>query len=680
VHRRRRLAGGRAHRPATTSLSLAVAAALTSIGAPARAVDVPLGDESLVLDISNTSQLSYRFDNRNDQSQNALVPLQQVDDFYGEWLNRLYVRSYYDAFSVGVRLDSAVYANKMTPEEVRAQIIGETGTADLDLETRFGRELHSRFNNVVYPSKLWVGFKHGGLDVTAGDFYLQLGRGLVFGVRKIDEVGIDTTVRGGKLRLQHDFGGASLEGVMFGGQLNPIRIDYPTGRILYGSGSPLFFGFPEAGDFRYFADDGDVEPTTDRGRPSYLEDNTIGGSLTLRTKRLQLGYNVAALMRQSNSDDFQRCTQLDGRPIEECVVENPTFQTPDASRARDRVFNMSQSLRLPPIEDVFDAYVEIAEQRQFQGRVISVNNDGSVAEREQEINGFAAYGNVNLRGGPLSTTFEVKHYRSFFPLGSNIDFATVGFAAPEFNVVNYSQPPTAESIFIETIGARDVCVTGGRGRADLRINEHAKLFGWLGRFASWSEVDPTNNFCSTEDKLQSNTWETTAGLELEFDKGTHYWTWLGGRFSDLETGTQPTPGVPGETEVVYREVSLRYDMQQHIAGDFSVSMLGRHRRRFDPKQSSKSWNEGENLLALNWNPHFAFIFGNEYQTRQGFAPTYFNGAIQYRSKDNTTWHGMLTDSVRLFVGQQRAALRCIAGVCRIFPAFEGGRFELVSRF
>jgi hypothetical protein len=36
--------------------------------------------------------------------------------------------------------------------------------------------------------------------------------------------------------------------------------------------------------------------------------------------------------------------------------------------------------------------------------------------------------------------------------------------------------------------------------------------------------------------------------------------------------------------------------------------------------------------------------------------------------------------VQLFVDQRRAALRCIAGICRVYPAYEGARLEVVSRF
>ena len=90
--------------------------------------------------------------------------------------------------------------------------------------------------------------------------------------------------------------------------------------------------------------------------------------------------------------------------------------------------------------------------------------------------------------------------------------------------------------------------------------------------------------------------------------------------------------------------------------------------------------EGQNLLALNYNPSFSFIFGFEHTTREGFPNTYFNGAIAYRAKSRERWYHKVFESVRMFIGQRRAALRCVGGVCRVFPAFEGARIEVVSRF
>jgi hypothetical protein len=676
----------------------------------ARAVDFEdVGGEPLTLDITNTSILGYHFDNRNvTTGPNALLPSQHVDDNYGDWFNQLYLRLYYWKMSLGVRLDSAVFFNTLDRQGAQDLVIAELGAPDLGLENDVSRELHARYSQLVYPAKLWIGFKHEGLDVTAGDFYQQLGRGLVFSVRKIDEAGIDTTVRGGKLEVKKAWEGFRIGASAFGGQLNPIRIDYPTGRILHGAGSPMFFAFPTVDDFLYYRA---VSPTSfelsrDRARPSYLEDNVAGANLTLGPREVQFEVNGAILLRQSNSEEQKRC--LEGVPtgdpraaedaVDLCNSQFVAFNEQDETRSHDQIRNFSGAVRVPPIEEVVDGYVELAGQQQTAGRVLTVDPG---VERQVDVWGYAVYANVNVRASILSFTLQGKHYRNFFPLAANIDLTSPGFGAPEYNIVNYSEPPTTESIYTEPIGAPDVCNTGGRARVDAKISDKLNIYGWGGHYVSFTEIDPnleaenpadpqSSRTCtpsgqnssgvSRTEARRTNTSDLASGAEIDLgDQGTHYWGWVGARFTDRAVATELV-GVGAESAVFYREGYVRYDFNQHLAGDFSLSAIGYHRRRYEPIQLSEAWWEGENLLALNWNPHLAFIFGYEYQTRPGLPDHYFNGAIQYRSQDDESWYGQLFDTVRVFAGQRRSALRCVGGVCRVYPAFEGARLELVSRF
>jgi len=50
---------------------------------------------------------------------------------------------------------------------------------------------------------------------------------------------------------------------------------------------------------------------------------------------------------------------------------------------------------------------------------------------------------------------------------------------------------------------------------------------------------------------------------------------------------------------------------------------------------------------------------------------FFNGQATYKLTSDS--------NVSLFVGQRRGALRCVSGVCRVFPAFEGARLDLTLR-
>lgn len=101
-------------------------------------------------------------------------------------------------------------------------------------------------------------------------------------------------------------------------------------------------------------------------------------------------------------------------------------------------------------------------------------------------------------------------------------------------------------------------------------------------------------------------------------------------------------------------------------------MAGFHRHRFKPEQKSTPWVEGENYLSLLYSPKLTAAFGYEYTTIFGEHKNFFNGQILYR---------YTTDKIiRVFAGQSRPALRCVSGVCRQFPAFEGAKVEAVLRF
>jgi hypothetical protein len=697
------------------TVAMCALAAAGAVSSDAWAVDIPdVGGETLTLDINNTTVVGYHFDNRN--STDGVVNKEfDNDDNYGEWLNRLYLRAYYWKFSLGVRLDSAVYFNTRDRDDTQQAVIDTLGAANLGRENSLNQDLHTRYSSLIYPAKLWIGFKHKRFEATLGDFYAHLGRGLVFSVRKIDEVGIDTTVRGAKLKwgVKSDDGFRFNVGA-FGGQLNPIRIDFPTGRVLHGNSSLLFFGFPLATDYEQFGGTGNPPPNefdvqTQRAKPSYLEDSVVGGNFSVGPKWAQFEGNTAFLFRQSgqllsprsNSEEQLICLNLGGT-VDDCSADNPSFDLQEESRLHDQIRNFSGAIKIPTVEDTFDVYVEVAGQQQTNGRVTGLEAVTNAPLSREDVFGYAVYGNFNFSVGPISATIEGKRYHNYVLLGSNVDNVDLVYGAPEYNLVNYSRPPNAESIYTEPIGSPDICGTGGKVRLDAALSDEFRVYGWGAHSVSFTEandqlesdnladpvgsrtftctpegIDPATGFDRTEQR-RTNTWDGAAGGEIDLQKGkTHYWGWIGARNTDREL---PFTSLAGTTTTFYRENYVRYDFNQHLAGSFSLSMLGYHRRRFEPEARTSPWHEGENLLALNWAPHFSFVFGYEYTTIPGSPPHYFNGGIQYRSKSTEHWYEQALDSVRVFVGQRREALRCVGGVCRVFPAFEGAKMELVSQF
>jgi hypothetical protein len=676
----------RLRRLAALPCSALLACLLTS--ARTLALETPnVGGKPILIDITNTAVVAYHFNNRNDAD---LTPITQVDDYYGEFLDRLNIQASWRRLRFGVRMDTALYFHTLDRDGVAALVKDQSPyiyehtapdtspRANANAKTNsFYDELHSRFLRAIYPSKLFLGYAQPGLDVTVGDFYVQLGRGLVFSVRKIDELAVDTTVRGVKAEFDRKVGSVQVGTMFFGGQMNPLRVDEATGRRLNGTGSPLFFAFPVAGALEHYDFIANGAPYSKilPAQASYYEDTAAGGKVDVATKWFTLGANAAGLYRK-----------------------HAEFTTTDPSKEHDRILNWSATLNAPNINKHGDLYVEVAGQAMRDGH-LSLGGK----QQQPDLNGYAAYASGSIISGPVSISLDGKYYHDFFPLAANIDPTTAGFGAPEFALVTYSQPPTAEPVYAEVVsgGSPEVCVAGGRGRVDYRFNRHTSLYAWLGRYASWSEIPyGLGSGCEMTAARQTNIWDTAAGFDLGFEKGkTHVKAWVGVRTSDLAS---PPPGAL--TDAFYHEGYVRYDMVFHLKGPFSLQFQGWHRHRYEPATPPPNlWTEGENYTALQWSPHLSVIFGYEYLAKGQCEPSrvatltqparaerefcnYVSGGLQWRS--STTWAekprakyvAQLFDTVNLFVGQRRPATRCVSGVCRQFPAFEGARLEVTSRF
>ena len=79
----------------------------------------------------------------------------------------------------------------------------------------------ARYESDVRPERVSLRYNAGSFELTAGDFQRQLGRGILLSIRKVDEVGLDLSLRGADVRWTpegHAFG-------VFAGVLNPSNLD-----------------------------------------------------------------------------------------------------------------------------------------------------------------------------------------------------------------------------------------------------------------------------------------------------------------------------------------------------------------------------------------------------------------------------------------------------------------------
>ena len=597
----------------SVALAWAVASGAAALLSPARA---DAGDGPSVA-VTETSIGVKHFDARGNEDPG--------DSGWGEWVNRLDVLIRGGRWTGGLRLDSALYWSR--PADA---------TADFP-----------RFHDEIYPAKLWLTYSTPGLEITAGDSYVQFGRGLTLSMRKIDELGIDTTVRGLKLQMQRDpFAVTAIAGFA-----NPSHIDEASGRSLFPAGDP---SLPVFGSDRLVG----AEIQAGRGLPVTMSTRAI------RFSRCAPYHNDAA--GNARTGFF---SDPGGVTFGSCGADDTTAwlsqlpQAPVSINAND-VTMIGQSIEVPSLGGHGKLYLEGATQYRH-----------SEADPGSDTSGNALYGALSLDGGPLTTTLEIKSNRNFYPVAAAVDLKR----APEFNVVTYSFVPPAETptILDTEFGYFNACVNGGRLRADVRANDSLLVYG-QGIFAD-TKTEQISGQCDSRGRtvsdspaaeVENRVWDGLTGFEWSFDDNlSHVFASGGVRQDDTAAG-----------EMFYRERHVEYSFVKYLGGPYSIELQGFHRLRMEHGQNldptnlavSRWWHEGENYVAFKVAPAWVFTQGFEYTTQLGYPSYYFSGAALYKFANGS--------NLRLFIGQQRAAFRCASGVCRFFPAFEGARAELTLRF
>jgi hypothetical protein len=252
-------------------------------------------------------------------------------------------------------------------------------------------------------------------------------------------------------------------------------------------------------------------------------------------------------------------------------------------------------------------------------------------------------------------------------LRANIDTSR----AREFAPVQYSTPPTTEDVWVDTeFEEFNTCVTGGRAKADVSTSRTNSVFAWVGRYDTWGESGVQGE-CRPSDDALNRVWDLAQGVDLATsDRRSHGNVVIGSRFD--QSGRPLTDATGLETDVFYRELYLRHDVVVGLAGDTSLQFQAWHRRRRQTLGGPETpWLQGQTVTALQLDAHWGFALGFEYDQNPAFPDTYLNGQVRYDFD---------VGNVVLFAGQRQGGLRCVSGVCRIFPPFEGVRLDVSFRF
>lgn len=640
-----------------------LALALLLLASQAHGLDTgPLAGEQAVVDVSESVSVVHNTDNRNSRRADVASA---IDDHWGMLNNRLDARASWKRWQLGLRVDSAWFYTSRTPTDVALSLLHmerrgvTTGTyseadADFFVQKFFqtGEELSDRFVNWTYPAKYNLTYASRDVEVTLGDTYAQFGRGLVLSARKEDELIGDNSIRGVRImgRLRHEDIRMQVTGLA--GTPNPLRIDTTSGRHL-GTTSRVRSGWAsvtEAGMPHMSSSSFVPEP-----RPNFAPDMLYG--LELEGKGRVLGLS------------------LFGTRLSRACVDATTGCEPlasDLARSAGVIDTAGIAANVPNLWSKGALYVEYAHQwmRGFRS--------GVGVEPRRGVEGSALYGSLNLYDGPLTLTVEGKHYRGFYPLRANIDIGK----AREFTPVQFSTPPTTMPVWNDTeFEGFNTCVTGGRAQLDGQLSKRHSLFGWVGRYDTWAESVAAGT-CNTSDDNRNSVWDIAQGTQLvSRDRRTHADASVGSRFDSTQRQLLDERGSP--TRVFYREVYTRYDVIVGLPGDNSLQFQGWHRRRRQTLGGPDTpWLQGLTVTAFQWGPKLNLAFGFEYDQNPAFPDVYFNGQVRYELGGPGSilpWKAG-PSSLALFVGQRQGGLRCVSGVCRVFPPFEGVRLDLSLGF
>lgn len=618
----------------------------------------PIAGQSAVVDVTESASVVYNTDNRNTRRADVASA---IDDEWGMVNNRVDVRANWKNWQLGLRIDSAWFYTSRSPADVALSLLemerggsapGQYSPDDaaffVQKYFQAGEEATDRFVHWTYPAKYNLTYSTPKLEVTVGDYYAQFGRGLVLSVRKDDELTGDNSIRGAKVTARARQDDIRFELTGLAGTPNPLRIDTTSGRHL-GTTPRLRSGWSsisEAGMPHMVS-----SPFLPQPRPNFAPDTIYGLEMAGKGKALGLSLFGTRLSRA-------------------CIASETGCQplASDLARSAGSIETVGVAANLPSLASKGALYLEYAHQwmREFRA--------GAGVEPRPPVQGDALYGSLNVYDGPLTLTLEGKHYRAFYPLRANVDIGK----AREFTPIQFSTPPTTMPVWNDTeFEGFNTCVTGGRALLDGRLSKRHGLFGWVGRYDTWAESVAAGT-CDTRDDNRNSVWDFAQGTRLASrNRRSHADASVGARFDSTERRLLDERGSP--THVFYREVYTRYDVVVALTGNNSIQFQGWHRRRRQTLGGPDTpWLQGITVTALQWGPKLNLAFGFEYDQNPAFPDLYFNGQLRYDlgGADSLLPWRAGPSSLALFAGQRQGGLRCVSGVCRVFPPFEGVRLDL----
>jgi hypothetical protein len=258
--------------------------------------------------------------------------------------------------------------------------------------------------------------------------------------------------------------------------------------------------------------------------------------------------------------------------------------------------------------------------------------------------GYAAYLSMDLALADWTVLVESLFMEAFEQKGSTNTGVN--------NRFNYSNAPTLERFDQEVLNNRDVA--GFRVRAETSLLDgDLRLHGSL----MYRITDPLDEF------VRVDQMHTFAGAEYSWDYGDS-------RIAGSAGYRMETQSFTGNE--IKRMIHADIDYLQRLSDALSLHVTSVNEFR---TLQGTPYERGSLFLGVDWANvgGLTFEFGFDSQNKADNARNLFYAGILVAH---------LTERLELrgTVGTQRGGIKCIAGVCRQFPEFTGGRIEAIARF
>lgn len=132
------------------------------------------------------------------------------DDQFWVFRNLFYLQAGNSAFDSGIRLDATLFQSPPARVDPDAFVPGGTGYTTLNYDNDFRVE------------RIFGTLHLGNLHLTAGDFYVNFGRGIALSMIKLEDIGVDNALRGARIEYHVP---RSVKAVLVGGVVNASNVD-----------------------------------------------------------------------------------------------------------------------------------------------------------------------------------------------------------------------------------------------------------------------------------------------------------------------------------------------------------------------------------------------------------------------------------------------------------------------